>query len=282
MHKQTKATAILSVLLLFSGCIGHGSLSSRKELAYTLSQDGRMEEEQIEAPPFLLTSFQKITMVGEPIHVYIEGDGLAWINRHTPSLNPTPTDPIGLRLALKDLSANVIYLARPCQYTAMMDSKNCNRTYWTDGRFSPDVIKATNNAIDQIKKRTKAPTLTLTGYSGGGGIAALIASKRNDVTLLRTVAGNLDPDEMAFIHHISPLRNSLNPSDYANQISDIPQIHFIGAKDKIITSGISESFKAASMKKDCIQIETVQNASHSRGWVSEWNTLLQISSDCSK
>ncbi len=49
--------------------------------------------------------------------VYIEGDGRAYVNRRTPSNDPTPGNPMALRLALADPSLRVLYLGRPCQYT---------------------------------------------------------------------------------------------------------------------------------------------------------------------
>jgi hypothetical protein len=35
-------------------------------------------------------------------HLYIEGDGYAWKNRHEPSNDPTPMNPVAMRLAAAD------------------------------------------------------------------------------------------------------------------------------------------------------------------------------------
>lgn len=47
--------------------------------------------------------------------IYIEGDGLAWRTRNTPSTDPTPLEPVALRLAAADDAPSVAWLARPCQ-----------------------------------------------------------------------------------------------------------------------------------------------------------------------
>ncbi|MDA9667740.1 hypothetical protein N9T45_02775, partial [Candidatus Pelagibacter sp.] len=64
---------------------------------------------------FTIYSLQKVNN-NEKVVVYIEGDGLSWIDRFTPSSDPTPKNPLAFKLAKLDQNQNVIYLARPCQY----------------------------------------------------------------------------------------------------------------------------------------------------------------------
>ncbi len=240
-----------------------------------------MTEIQIKSAPFVLTSFQRLSKQGEDLHVYIEGDGLAWMNKRTPSLDPSPTDPVALKLATKDPSYNVVYLARPCQYTKMSAADQlCDQKYWTSARFAPEIVQAINNSISDIKKDAGASSITITGFSGGGGIAALVTAERDDVKLLRTVAGNLDPDKMAEIHNISPLDESLNPADISSKIAHVPQIHFIGTEDKIITSEIASSYRQASRDSSCITVQPVKGVSHDKGWNSIWPTLLHAPVKC--
>ena len=52
----------------------------------------------------------------DEVHVYIEGDGYAWATTTDPSDDPTPINPLALRLAAVDDAPNVLYLARPCQF----------------------------------------------------------------------------------------------------------------------------------------------------------------------
>ena len=100
--------------------------------------------------------------------------------RHGPR-DPTPVNPLALQLALRDPSGAAVYLARPCQFVAAPDKRECARAYWTEQRFSPAVIAASLEAISQLKQRYGAQRLVLVGYSGGGAVASLVAAQRGDV-----------------------------------------------------------------------------------------------------
>ncbi|MGE3479685.1 MAG: hypothetical protein AB7G80_09470, partial [Dongiaceae bacterium] len=178
-------------------------------------------------PSFTLVSYTRFAKPGEPLRVYIEGDGRGW-NSGSPPVDPTPPDSLVLALAMMDPSPNVAYLARPCQYTHWLGQYNCEEAYWQEKRFAPEVIKSTNSAIDQLKEKAESPAIELVGFSGGGAVAVLAAAERNDVTSMRTLAGNLDTVALVTRHQITPFTGSLNPMDYANMVQTIPQHHFIG------------------------------------------------------
>ena len=57
------------------------------------------------------------------VNIYIEGDGRAWLNKNRPSLDPTPKNSLALKLAEIDPAPNVIYLARPCQYSKLIKKR---------------------------------------------------------------------------------------------------------------------------------------------------------------
>ena len=176
--------------------------------------------------------------------IYIEGDGFAWHNRHTPSDNPTPKNPIAFKLAMAHNAEteNTVYLARPCQYINLKTQPLCTPKYWTSHRFASEVIQSTNAAIDELKILYSAKHIKVVGYSGGGAIAALVAAKRNDVIELVTIAGNLDTEAWTKHHNISPLSGSLNPADYWQDLVDIPQTHYVGSNDKIVPPAIAQSY----------------------------------------
>ena len=148
------------------------------------------------APNLLEYNFdadQPIPTKDKPVlTVYIEGDGLAWRTRSIPSTNPTPIDPVGLKLALAHPLGNAAYLARPCQYVGGHTARGCDQSYWTNKRFAREVIESSNEALTTLKLEFGARHLQLVGYSGGGAVAALLAAKRDDVIRLVTVAGNLE------------------------------------------------------------------------------------------
>ncbi|MCK4507345.1 MAG: hypothetical protein KAU27_02315, partial [Desulfuromonadales bacterium] len=152
----------------------------------------------IDAPPFFLKAYLPLELLQENLSddkiltVYLEGDGYAWRSRSRPSTDPTPIDPVGLRLALRHPDEQVVYLARPCQFISQEEAQSCETRYWTDHRFSPEVIDSSSRAISELMNMTASKSLRLIGYSGGGAVAALVAAKRDDVVQLITVAGNLD------------------------------------------------------------------------------------------
>jgi len=236
----------------------------------------------IESHPFLLTSYERVQKKSDVATIYIEGDGRAWLSKKRPSLDPTPKNPVALKLASIDPADNVIYLARPCQYTKTVDGSPCNQKYWTSHRFAPEVMDTMNAALDDIKKRHRITGINLIGFSGGGNLAALLTAQRNDVLSLRTVAGNLDHELQSQIHDVSPMPNSLNAKDIVKRISHIPQIHFIGAQDTIIPAEIAESYAKfiKQDKKACTQLQIIPNASHTKGWEDKWLKLLEVETNC--
>src|SRR5690606_13044781 len=230
------------------------------------------QAQALAAGRFALASYVPRTInPSERLTVYIEGDGLAWINASQVSLDPTPLNPVGLKLALRHQSGNAAYLARPCQYARAGD--NCRIAYWTSRRFSEEVIASANLAIDQLKKQFGAKEMELVGYSGGGAVAALVAARRHDVIRLVTVAGNLDHQAWTALHRISPLTQSLNPADAWRLLQTIPQKHFVGAKDDNITPAVIQAYRDRFPATAPISSEVVPAQTHECCWEQVWPVL---------
>ena len=102
----------------------------------------------------------------------------------------------------------------------------------------------------------------------------LIAAKRKDVASIRTIAGNLDLRTMDKIHHTSPLSESLDPMAAAKEVRHIPQVHFSGAKDKVVPSVVAYNFvRAARLSDDHVVV--IRDASHNNNWNKHWPKLLK-------
>ena len=234
------------------------------------------QKELVTTDPFVLTTYSRLTKTGEPIHVYIEGDGYAWVTPSRVSGNPTPRHPMMLSLAMEDTSANVVYLARPCQYTPEELNAKFDSFYWTQGRFSEPVVKSMDEAVSHFVRKAQAKDVDLIGYSGGAAVAVLVAARREDVKSLRTIAGNLDPQAVNKYHGVSSLEGSLNPLDYADKIKGIPMRHFIGTKDKVIPSYVALSFADRIGDLFHQSVSIVNGATHSHGWSDHWRELLSL------
>ncbi|MGI9215315.1 MAG: alpha/beta hydrolase [Gammaproteobacteria bacterium] len=241
---------------------------------------------------FIITSYsksQKNFDINYPLFIYIEGDGQAWISRYRLSNNPTPKDPLTLKLAAIDPNPNVLYIARPCQFTDLKLDLNCHNKYWSESRYSIEVVDAINEVINNFKssiikninnKKHKQFQLKihLIGYSGGATIAGLVASMRDDILSIRTIAGNLDHDAASNFHQTTKLKNSLNLIDYIPKIKHIPQMHYIGEYDQIIPLNIIKNFvtkinqlnQANYFNKPLASYKIVKSLDHYRGWENFW------------
>ncbi len=276
---------IISLLACF-GLAGCNQAQTRIDSVEALATDRGLTKITLQTETFSLVSYQSITKADAVATFYIEGDGLAWLNRKRISPNPTPKNPVALKLALTDPSANVIYLARPCQYVDLKTEKHCRSDYWTTKRLAPEVVASMDEAITQIKLRANIDKIRLVGYSGGGAIAAILAATRDDVIDFRTVAGNLDIDMFARHHKVTPLIGSMNPVDFADTLTNIPQIHFVGEKDDIITRPITESYinnlKEYDVNLRCVKVHQIKNASHARGWETVWQRYAHEVVECKR
>lgn len=224
----------------------------------------------------------------KPIIVYIEGDGRAWLSRYKLSKDPTPVNPLTLKLAAIDQNPNVIYIARPCQFTPLDLEKNCLSKYWSEARYSKNVVDSINQVIDNYKNsilttNAAKAEIHLVGYSGGATIAGLIANQRNDVKSLRTIAGNLDHDAVSDFHQTTKLDQSLNLIDFAENIKHIPQIHYIGGRDQIIPIYVVKNFvdQVNSYKsRHCASYKIFKNLDHYHGWETIWQQIVSQIPSC--
>jgi pimeloyl-ACP methyl ester carboxylesterase len=259
------------MLMFLTGC-AVPSMNQRLLQTRNLVKDAGWSEINFQTSYFNIKGFVSSGGVSKNklLTVYIEGDGLAWITKSRMSPDPTPVNPLGLKLALLHPKNPVVYLARPCQFG---QTKKCSNRYWTSGRFSPEVILSYEHVFDELKKRFQIEKFQVIGYSGGGAVAALIAAKRDDVAMLITIAGNLDHLSWTKFHRISGLSESLNPADFWQQLTHIPQVHFVGGKDKVIPPVIVESFAAKFPVRFRPKIRIVESATHMCCWEQFWPDL---------
>ena len=235
---------------------------------------------------FIITSYVRSNNkidASKPLFVYIEGDGKAWVSKYRLSSNPTPDDPLTLKLAAIDKHPNVIYIARPCQFTELNLDRNCSSKYWSTARYSKQVVDSINEVIDNFKnfvfKENKDGNgIHLIGYSGGATIAGIIASHRHDIKSLRTIAGNLDHDAVSDFHKTTKLDQSLNLINFTENISHIPQIHYIGEHDQIIPVYVVKNFvaKINNFKHtNCATYMILSKLDHYHGWEKAWSELVE-------
>lgn len=207
------------------------------------------------------------------LHVYIEGDGKPWIASRYIAKDPSPENPLALHLMMQD-PQNSLYLGRPCYFTryqsGVTESDNsCEPAYWTSARYSEAVIESMVAALDAIVKMNAYSHVVLIGYSGGGTIAYLMASRTDSIDRVVTVAANLDHDAWARHHDYSPLHNSLDPV-----VTPLPrtisQLHLRGARDRNVPGKVLKKFT----ENDNARWVTFPDYDHVCCWENNWRNIL--------
>ncbi|GJL85090.1 MAG: peptidase [Micavibrio sp.] len=257
--RKTKLSILGLSILTLSGCLLQNHYM-RHEVAHRVGHAAWMLDREIPAAPFSLTAYERIHERGGTANLYIEGDG----SLERGSQDPSPKNPVALHLASKDKADNVIYIARPCQYSGLLDgSDRCPVEEWQGRLYAPEVTRSYNTAMNEIKKRYNISGFNLIGFDGGAAIAAELAGQRSDILSLRTVAGKLDK-----------IRNP-------GSLDDVPQRHFIGGQDEEVPPSVLHSYmKSVIGPTKCADYTFIQEAAHMEGWVSKWPELLREPVTC--
>lgn len=279
-----KKTIYFFLLITLTAC-SQTDRDFKTQTADRMARPAFMVARYIPTTNFKLYAWERMHDRGAPASIYIGGDTLNWsydnlVADDYLSDKTTPKNPVALNLATRDLSSNVAYLARPCQYLNDKELKSCPSKYRYDERFSEDVINGYHQALNEIKNRYDITSFHLVGFDGGAQIAAFLAAERPDVISLRTVSGNLNHTFVATERGNTPLSGSLNAIDIATRLAHVPQHHFIGGADDIITPGVYHSFRQAMGPSSCVHYSLVQDAGHRRGWVEKWSELVNILPEC--
>lgn len=264
----------LSVLL--AACASPDFLADPDVLADRIAARHGWQGATYSVGPFQLRAYEGFTP-GAAAHLtaYVESDGHAWETRTSPSADPSPVKPVMLRMAVGDRTAGArVYLARPCQYLARNELQTCSPIYWTGARFSEEVIASMSDAIDIAKRRSGAQSITLVGYSGGGAIVMLVAARRHDVRRIITVSGTLDHAAWTRQLGTSPLRRSLNPADFTAATQSIPQLHFVGMKDKMVPPEVLDAYLSQVKDRSEITVIRKPDFDHDCCWADAWPALM--------
>src|SRR5690606_17456508 len=105
---------------------------------------------------------------------------------------------------------------------------------------------------------------------GGGALALLVAARRDDVTQVQTLAGNLTPRRWAALHQLSPLTGSLDPEDHLVELRHIPQRHLAGGKDKVVPASLTQEYLDRLNEPACAESTTRPEVTHVERWEHAW------------
>lgn len=229
--------------------------------------------------------FRHIVYTGEPaasqrmaanrrdsLHVYIEGDGVAWRNRFLISDDPTSKNVLMLDLMAMD-TARTLYVGRPC-YLGQSDEPGCSSSLWTYQRFSDAVVDSMAAAIRASAAGSAGgdnSEIVLFGHSGGAALALLIAARLPQVNAVVTVAGNLDVNAWVKHHRYTPLYGSLDPALQPPLPLTIRQLHLLGARDRVIPPKLVTGWIE---RQPAAKIWQFDSYTHSCCWKRQWHHVL--------
>ncbi len=251
------------------------SNASRADAAAALAKPP-LTRTRFAAGSFDIVGYYRQAAPNDPrLAVFIEGDGLAYITSGQRSIDPTPDKPVALDLAARHGAPNLLYLARPCQFTGGQRARNCDSAYWTTHRFAPEAVASINEALDQYVRQFGPRRITLYGYSGGALVGLLLAAQRQDVDGVITISGLLD--HQAWTQHFgdTPLYGSRNSLDYADRIRRLPQYHFVGARDDMVPPALTYDFLRRLGLAPERFVTRLPNADHTCCWATSWPQLSQ-------
>lgn len=259
-------------LLFFTACSNKElSVENRIQKANSFAKNENLNKRIVGSSFFNHYIIEDKKLSCNIVNIYIEGDGLAWLSKNRVSDNPTPVNQNFLELLKYDNSCKA-YIARPCQF---INSSSCSFEYWTNRRFSQEIIDSYDEILNIVKSERGVKEFNLIGFSGGGAVAALLASRRDDIKNLVTIAGNLDTEKWVKLHNVSPLDGSLNPIDFTSSLEFTKQYHLIGNIDEVVPKEIFFSYYNRFLNKNNIEYKIV-NASHNCCFDYEFKTILDI------
>jgi pimeloyl-ACP methyl ester carboxylesterase len=207
---------------------------------------------------------------GSVLHVYLEGDGQPWISNRLIAADPTPQNPMVLKLMAAD-PAPAIYLGRPC-YHGLAATAECNPSLWTSARYSLRVVESLQRALLDYLAQENFHQVVLIGHSGGGALAMMLAERIEMTRAVVTIAGNLDTDAWTSYHNFSSLDESMNPANSAPLNPRIVQFHLIGGADRNVPYALVEQTLRA---QSSAQILIWDDFDHACCWNTVWSEFLK-------
>ncbi|MES9993973.1 MAG: alpha/beta fold hydrolase [Candidatus Thiodiazotropha sp.] len=235
-----------------------------------MAQNHGFDKIEVEGNRFTHVAFANGKLgTASTLHVYLGGDGTPWIGGFIIASDPTPRKPVVLKLMELDQLPS-LFLGRPC-YHGQAKRQPCSSDYWTSSRYSKEVIDSMSEALRKVMSKHGHTRLQLMGFSGGGGLAMLLAERFPETQAIVTIAGNLDIESWVDLHSYDPLDGSLNPKSMPALPGTIRQYHLAGGKDTNIPAGM---IRDALINQPESQFILFEDFTHGCCWERVWEGLL--------
>ena len=154
--------------------------------------------------------------------------------------------------------APALYLGRPCYFRKT--APGCHPLLWTYSRYSKTVVDSMHSALlHWLEQHPHIDELTLTGHSGGGVLALLLAERIPQARTVLAIATPVDIDAWADLHGYGRLFHSLNPASQADWRTDVTRLLVFGQKDAQVPPKV---FAAVASSIPGVQVRIVEGAGH--------------------
>lgn len=209
------------------------------------------------------------------LHIYLGGDGRAFVARQRVAPDPTGSAHTGLRLALADPAPSA-FLGRPCYYGGAAQAP-CEPALWSVERYGPRVVAAVVAALKEVARRYPQARLTLVGYSGGGVVALLAARQVGRVERVVTIAAPLDTKAWTRQHGYTALVPGSNPAALRDWPAALQLVHLVGERDRTVPTAIAASFQARTgLAPPQSEIVFFADYGHECCWAATWPDPLAL------
>ena len=202
------------------------------------------------------------------LHIYIDGDGTPYLHADLVAADPTPHDPLMLRLMALDRAPSV-YLGRPCYFEPDRDPA-CRSIFWTLRRYGPEVLASMEAVLRAERDRAGANRVVLFGHSGGGTLAMLLAQRIDAVVRVVTIGANLDVGAWCRLHHYTALSGSEDPVDEPPRVG-LQTLHLVGADDRNTPPAL---VSAAARARGGEPVRVLAHQDHNCCWEAVWPVIL--------
>ena len=206
---------------------------------------------------------------GRRLHVYVDHDGSPWLAGEFVAADPTPREPVALRLMARD-PGPALYVGRPCHFE-VDGPPRCQPLQWTHERYGERLVASMARAVQEFAAARGFDEFVLIGHSGGGAIVMLMAPRLSQTRAVVTIAGNLDVAAWSRAHGFSPLTGSLNPAMGAPLPSAITQLHYVGSEDRNVTPAMVRGY---AERDPGARVVEVPGFDHRCCWEAEWPRFL--------
>jgi hypothetical protein len=227
-----------------------------------LADEGDLDQQWLETERFRLLVLQNAAD-GDHLRIFIDGDGTPWLGANRVSIDPTPNNPVLLRL-MHDADFPAVYLGRPC-YFGTSTGRGCSQRLWTFDRYGAVVVASLCEAANRLS--ASADSVELFGYSGGGALVIRMSACTDKLRRVTTIAGNLDPAAWAEHHGYTPLNDTVLPA----QLPTVAERHWQCAGDEVVPPSVTDNYFRA--RPDAERL-IVSECTHSTGWEAHWQQIV--------